>query len=51
MNRQENRQHNRTEQKLSILVDKKRGTYYCIDTNGKSYIRTDGKTFKGENRR
>lgn len=47
MNRQENRQHNRTEQKLSILVDKKHGTYYCIDQNGKSYIRTEKRKIHG----
>lgn len=41
MNRQENRQHNRTEQQLRILVDKKHGTYYCIDQNGKSYIKKE----------
>lgn len=27
--------------RLSILVDKKHNTYYCIDSNGKSYIKKD----------
>lgn len=26
---------------LSILVDKKHGTYYCVDSNGKSYIKNN----------
>lgn len=38
--------------KLSILVDKKHGTYYCVDSNGKSYIKNkDQFSGKGENRR
>lgn len=37
---------------LSILVDKKHGTYYCVDSNGKSYIKNkDQFSGKGENRR
>ncbi len=37
---------------LSILVDKKHGTYYCVDSNGKSYIKTNNQfSGKGENRR
>lgn len=37
---------------LSILVDKKHGTYYCIDSNGKSYIRNNRQfSSKGEKRR
>ena len=37
---------------LSILVDKKHETYYCIDSNGKSYIRNNKQlSRKGENRR
>lgn len=27
--------------KLSILVDKKHGTYYCVDSKGRSYIKTE----------
>lgn len=41
MNRQENNQNNRTEQQLRILIDRKHGTYYCIDRNGKSYIKKE----------
>lgn len=26
---------------LSILVDKKHGTYYCVDSKGRSYIKTE----------
>jgi len=47
MNRQENNQNKRTEQQLRILVDRKHGTYYCIDRNGKSYIKTEQKKMGG----
>lgn len=33
--------------KLSIVVDKKHGTTYCINSNGRSYIKNK-QTFKGE---
>lgn len=49
MNRQENNQNNRTEQQLRILIDRKHGTYYCIDQNGKSYIKNN-QTLKGGKR-
>ena len=46
---------NRPEDKnnqLSILVDKKHGTYYCVDSNGKSYIKNQNQfSDKGDKRR
>ncbi|MBO7425023.1 MAG: hypothetical protein J6U23_05045 [Clostridiales bacterium] len=33
--------------KLSIVVDKRHGTTYCINSNGRSYIKNN-KIFKGE---
>ena len=35
--------------KLSIVVDKRHGTTYCINSNGRSYIKND-KTIKGDKR-
>lgn len=44
MNRNSNEDY-----KLRILVDRKHGTYYCIDRNGKSYIKNN-QTLKGGKR-
>ena len=41
---------NNEETQISIVVDKKHNTTYCINPNGRSYIKTDDKTFKGEKR-
>jgi hypothetical protein len=36
-----NQNRNDNETRFSILVDKKHKTYYCIDSNGRSYIKKD----------
>ena len=35
------KQNSNDNYKLSILVDKKHGTYYCNDSKGRSYIKTE----------